>query len=553
MVGSSSCKSATGVRVAYKSDLTCNAGKLPQSVRFSLQRVGLPASFDSAKPETPRASADCTAGSPSDLGDLLIRPNPNDPGLAYDLVTVAATGTTSTEAACGIGPDGAVVGKLEGAECIVSKRRVRFAEGQELSFQVFLSARCAGISCPSETTCDPLTALCVGIPTNGEPQVQDAGVQGTKIEPEAGPNDASVVDATVDAGIPGIPDCAVKPGQAALCGQTYPLTARAAFPIVAHEKHVAFATTPTDLTTITEIGFQKMTPTPTMGLPLSVPGGAEVLALGYDGTGNLYAGVRPAALGQVDAIFKRAPDWTQVGFRADPKNDSTHAKLLSLVTSPSGLGGVFGNAVTAPTSIVPFLLEDKSGALEPASNATASFTFVARPEVAVGGTGKTRIRVPLPASGSPMGSDLLAFEGAGLATEPGVLPRGIPTVTELVGGDVSTVFYVAKDSTSTKLFQTLPGTLGPSAGELVDGVEGPTASDGERIYLVSKGQLLSVARAAPYAVCRVASASGSPTLPVRSVAVDGDCVYTLAETRGFTPIGQTAFELRASFKAATPR
>ncbi len=553
MVGSSSCKTATGVRVAYKSDLTCNAGKLPQSVRFSLQRVGSPASFDSAKPETPRASADCTAGNPSDLGDLLIRPNPSDPGLDYELVTTAATGTTSTEAACGIGPDGAVVGKLEGAECIVSKRRVRFAEGQELSFQVFLSARCAGISCPSETTCDPLTALCVGIPTNGEPQTQDAGVQGQKIEPEAGPNDASVVDATVDAGIPGIPDCSSKPGQAAMCGKVYAFTASAAFPIVARGGKVAFVTSPTVFSTLTEVSFQKSLPAPTTSGPaLPTTAGSEILALGYDASENLYAGVRLSDPSQADRIYKRTSDWTQLGFRSDPKDDLTHTRLLYLVSSTSGLGGLFGNSAT-PTSIVPFLIEDKVGAIEPALNLSTTFTVVPRPEVSSGGVAKSRIRLPMPPSGGPMGTSLVAFDGTTLSAEPGALPGEIPPVTELVGGDVSTIFYVAKDTTSTKLFQTLPGTLGPSAGELVDGVEGPTATDGERIYVVSKGRLLSVARAAPHDICRVASIGASPTSAVRSVAVDATCVYTLSETTPAAPGGQKGFELRSSFKAAAPQ
>jgi hypothetical protein len=552
IVGSSSCKTATGVRVGYKSDLTCNAGRLPQSLRFSLQRVGTPTSFDTNKPETPRASADCTAGTPSDLGDLLIRPNPNDPGLDYELVTAAATGTTSTEAACGIGSNGAVAGKLEGAECIVSKRRVRFAEGQELSFQVFLSARCAGISCPSETTCDPLTALCVGIPTNGEPPTQDAGVQGQKIEPEAGPtSDASVSDATVEAGPPTIPDCSVKPGQTALCGRTYSLSAADPFPIVAHENVVAFVTDRSLLSTLTEVSFLKATPTATTFQPLAVTGVQQIVGLGYDEAGNLYAGVRFADTSRPDSVYKRSIDWSPIAFRSDTNGGGTHMRLLSLVTSPSGLGGLFGNSET-PTSVVPFLIEDKAGAIEPTGDLAVSFTVAPRPEVWAGSGAKNRVRLPLPPSSNPMGTGLVAFDGTMISAEPGALPPRIPPVTELVGGDPGALFYVAKDATSTKLFLTLPGALGPSPSEQVDGVEGPTAFDGDRFYVVSQGRLLSIAKAAPHDICRVASASASPANPVRAVAVGGNCVYSLSETRGTAPVGRKLFEIRSSFLSAPP-
>ena len=560
LVGSaSSCKTATAVRVGYRTDLTCTAGKLPQSVKFSLQRVGSPASFDLAKTETPRATSDCTEGTPADLGDLLIRPNPSEPSLDYELVTAAATGTTSTEAACGIGSNGAVAGKLEGAQCIVSKRRVRFAEGQELSFQVFLSARCAGISCPSETTCDPLTALCVAIPTNGEPPTQDAGVEGTKLENEAGPSDASVSDATVDAAPPGIPECSGKPGQAAICGRTYLVTAAAPFPLVARGTKVAFVTSSRAFASITEVDFTKKVPAPTTPSPtLTVTGGDEILGLGYDEAGNLYAGVRLSDTTQADRLYKRTSDWTQIGFRSDPTNDFTHTRLLALVSSLSGLGGLFGNSSTAPTSVVPFLVEDKAGAIEPADNVAVAFTVAPRPEVSLGSMAKSRVRFPLPPSGSPMGTGLVSFAGVGLATEPNALPggsgSGASPVTELVVGDgdgASNIFYIAKDVTSAKLFRTLPGTIGPSASELVANVEGPAAYDNERIYVVSQGSLLSVGRAAPNDVCRVASAGG-PASPVRSVAVDGSCVYTLAETNGMAPLGMTRFEIRSSFRAAPP-
>jgi hypothetical protein len=554
IVGSaSSCKTATAVRVGYKSDLTCTAGKLPQSVKFSLQRVGKPTSFDLAKTETPRASSDCTTGTPADLGDLLIRPNPSEPSLDYELVTAAATGTTTTDDACGIGPNGVVTGKLEGAECIVSKRRVRFAEGQELSFQVFLSARCAGISCPSETTCDPLTALCVGIPTNGEPPAQDSGVEGSKLENEAGPSDASVSDATVDAGIPGIPDCSVKQTPGAICGSAYSLTAAAPFPIVARANKVAFVTSSKVFSTLTEVSFQQATPAPTLLQPLTPTDGDEIVGVGYDEAANLYAGVRLLTAGQPDRLYKRTSDWTQLGFRPDPKNDTTHTRILALVTSTSGLGGLFGNSATSPTSVVPFLIEDKAGAIEPADNVPFTFTVAPRPELSSSDTAKNRIRFPSAPSGGPMGIGLISFEGAGLATQSGALPRGNSPVTELVGGDGPTFFFLARDVSSMKLFRTLPGTLGPSSGELVDNAEGPTAYDSERIYVVSQGRLLSVARAAPNDICRVASAGGTPTSAVRSVAVDGNCVYTLNETNAAAQSGMKGFELRSSNKAATPK
>lgn len=551
LVGSaSSCKTATAVRVGYKTDLTCTAGKLPQSVKFSLQRVGSPASFDLAKTETPRASSDCTEGTPADLGDLLIRPNPSEPSLDYELVTAAATGTRSTETACGIGANGVVVGKLEGAECIVSKRRVRFAEGQELSFQVFLSARCAGISCPSETTCDPLTALCVGIPTNGEPPTQDAGVEGTKLENEAGPSDASVSDATVDGGPPGIPECSGKPGQAAICGRTYLVTAAAPFPLVARGSKVAFVTSSRAFASITEVDFTKKNPAPTTPSPmLTVTGLDEILGLGYDEAGNLYAGVRLSDTTQADRLYKRTSDWTRIAFRPDPTNDFTHTRLLALVTSLSGLGGLFGNSSTAPTSVVPFLVEDKGGAIEPTNSVAVAFTVAPRPEVSFGATATRRVRFPLP-------PDLVSFDGVGLATEPNALPAGsgASPVTELVVGDgdgASNIFYIANDVTSAKLFRVAPGFGGPSGSELVANVEGHAAYDNERIYVVSQGSLLSVGRAAPHDICRVASAGG-PTSPVRSVAVDGSCVYTLAETTATAPLGMTQFEIRSSFRAAPP-
>ena len=207
-----SCKTATAIRAHYTTDFGCKDGYLERKVMFSVSRTGEALVFDGRDPND---ADSCVPGPRATVGDgqgLVLRPNesanPRYDG-TYELVAIVGTDGT-TEASCNLGPDGKPKGDLGGEKCVVARRKVRFVSGSEVTQNVFLSSRCAGVLCPEGRTCNPATRLCAEVTENVEDEsgsnqtvpetdggapALDAGLDAT-IEP---PSDGSV---KVDAGMP---------------------------------------------------------------------------------------------------------------------------------------------------------------------------------------------------------------------------------------------------------------------------------------------------------------------------------------------------------------
>ncbi|EYF08806.1 hypothetical protein [Chondromyces apiculatus] len=181
VVGAGSCASPTAIRVDIYTELDC-AIDAEVSLTVSSDLAGLPERAPSA------TSRGCV--SPGRVGDVVIAPaEGDDKQLAYAVATRQD-----------VAPVEECLQTPMPADCIVSRRQLRYSPNDELKMRIDLRLSCLGVACPAEQTC--VKGRCIDAEVSPEQCMQECGEDtleegpgGDGPDPDGGTTEIEVIDA----------------------------------------------------------------------------------------------------------------------------------------------------------------------------------------------------------------------------------------------------------------------------------------------------------------------------------------------------------------------
>jgi hypothetical protein len=128
------CREPTQLTLVLSTDARCSSPKATTSVSVA-------PSFD-ALPDAPGAIASTCTSPSGDIGTIVLVPSGDK------------SATVAIEIVAGVDREACAPRAKDTTGCIVARRRIRFAPHTELRLPIVLAARCAGVTCGPDQTCD---------------------------------------------------------------------------------------------------------------------------------------------------------------------------------------------------------------------------------------------------------------------------------------------------------------------------------------------------------------------------------------------------------------